>query len=273
MRIPMPSFAMALAALLTLPALADEPIATRILSDEADSSATAPYEHWELGAVTDVRRTDDQGIAVLAVTPGGAAERIGLRVNDRLRAINGRTLAGASQPNQELRDALAGSGGRIRLEVLRDGGLLTLSGSLDGGAQPASASVPTGDGCGYVSTIDAPPRMSEFIFHGRITMIDGVSTALFPTNRHRLSVGRHVLVVSENIDEIRFSDTQKRHRSLMQRYKRKGAYKALVVDIETDTRYSIGARLLRDRMDNESIRNNEYWEPVVWGSRPEPCSP
>jgi hypothetical protein len=49
------------------------------------------------------------------------------------------------------------------------------------------------------------------------------------------------------------------------------AYKALIVDVQPDTRYSIGARLLTDKLDNESIRNNEYWEPVVWTQRPESC--
>ena len=35
--------------------------------------------------------------------------------------------------------------------------------------------------------------------------------------------------------------------------------------------YAIGARLLRDRLDAQSIRDNAYWEPVVWEERAEPC--
>ena len=34
---------------------------------------------------------------------------------------------------------------------------------------------------------------------------------------------------------------------------------------------SIGARLLRDRLDTQSLRENAYWEPVVWEEVPEIC--
>ena len=48
-------------------------------------------------------------------------------------------------------------------------------------------------------------------------------------------------------------------------------YKVLVVDVKPDHSYRIGARLLRDRLDAASIRDNAYWEPVVWSSVAERC--
>ena len=45
-----------------------------------------------------------------------------------------------------------------------------------------------------------------------------------------------------------------------------------MVDVEPGVRYSVGAELLSDKLDPESIRANAYWQPVVWESRPEACN-
>jgi len=36
-------------------------------------------------------------------------------------------------------------------------------------------------------------------------------------------------------------------------------------------RYSIGAKLDRNAMDNDAMRANAYWEPVVFKERAQEC--
>src|SRR5690606_5339849 len=47
----------------------------------------------DLGAVLDFCRVDVEGVTVLAVTPGGAAERLGLLAGDRIVSAKGRLLS------------------------------------------------------------------------------------------------------------------------------------------------------------------------------------
>ncbi|MFA5683192.1 MAG: PDZ domain-containing protein [Lysobacteraceae bacterium] len=242
------------------------------MTAHAEEATTSHSALQTLEAVVDTRTPARDGYVVLAVTPGGFAERLGLQAEDRLQRVNGVALLGAPNVEATLANALEQGGGRVRLEVVRGGRPLSLSGSLDAMAttplaQPASDA----QGCGYVSATDPTPDVSEGIFDAEITMIDGRSTPLYEVNRQRLGVGSHVLVVSEFIKDHRFSPVQRKHRRLMKRRELARAYKALMVDVQPDTRYSIGARLLTDKLDNESIRNNEYWEPVVWTQRPESC--
>lgn len=222
---------------------------------------------WGLGIVADGRRAGEDGVLVLAVSPDSPAERMDVRVGDRLVAINGQPLAGVRSPNSLIQQVAAASGGDVRLELERDGRRLTLAGPAGGGQ--AVAEPP--EGCGYVSTLGVPPRVSRNIYQAGITQIDGESVPIRDVNRHRLPAGRHVLVVSEFIDDLRVSDVQVHRIRQMKRREGAGAYKTLVIDVEPGIRYSVGAQLFEDRLDPESIRANAYWEPVVWESRPESC--
>lgn len=237
----------------------------------ATSSTLASNGEWSLGAVTDVRRAGADGVVVLAVTPGSAAERMGLRTGDRLRTVNGADLTGALEPGRVLSDALANGGGKAVLGVVREGRQVTLTGRLDGAPVASTTKATAATGCGYVSTVGSPPRLTERVFEGEITMIDGDSTPLRPDNRYRVSAGRHVLVVRELIDAHRFTSAQRLQISLLKRRENARAYKAVVIDVAPGTRYSIGARLLPDKLDNASIRANAYWEPVVWKTTAEAC--
>lgn len=228
-----------------------------------DGKAPAPFL---LGAVVDVRTPHPGGLPVLAVTPGGPADRMGLQVGDRIVSMNDHPLAGAAEPAAAFSRALHAGAGRLRLQALRNGQELTLSGKAE------TRIFPTGEGCGYVTTLGTTPHVSQNIFSGDITMIDGSSTPLFPVNRHQLDAGRHVLIVAERIPDYRLSGPQNRQRSLMKRRESiRGFYKAIVIDIKPDTSYSIGARLIRDKLDADGIRANAYWEPVVWQERAEAC--
>lgn len=222
---------------------------------------------WHLDAVLDTRAKHAEGIPVLAVTPGGAAERMGLAAGDRIVSFNGTALAGAPNPQQALDTVLLGSDGRATLVVARAGGSTeTLRGPLAGDTPPATMA-----GCGYVSANDPTPRVTGMVFPAEITQIDGRSTPLDPLNRFQLPAGQHVLVVRELIPSQYFNGVELQQRRLMLRRLRGEAYKALVVDVAPGMRYQIGARLLKDRMGSENVRANAYWEPVIHGSRAEAC--
>ena len=222
--------------------------------------------HWSLDAVLDSRTASPDGLPVLAVSPGGAAERMGIRSGDRILSINGRSLATAAAPASALDAALQASAGRAEVILLRNDQRMRLQGALaDGAASPGLR------GCGYASDSDPTPRASEGVYTGEITQIDGRSTPLVRSNRLRLAAGSRVLVVRESIPATWFTGSQNLARSTMKRRLQARAYKALVIDVAPDMRYSVGTRLLRDKLDSDSIRANAYWEPVVFATRVEAC--
>ncbi|HEU4813862.1 MAG TPA: PDZ domain-containing protein [Xanthomonadaceae bacterium] len=241
-------------------------------SDEPLTVSSPTQVRYELGAVLVPRA--DGAPAIMAITPGGAAERLRLRVGDRLVSVNGKALAGVDEPVAALQSAIAADDGALRVEYLRAGKVQAATGSAGIVAIPAYRLVvgaaTTGACDGYVSDQGAQPR-SHSIYAADITRIDGRSTPLHPTNRHRVEPGRHVLTVRELVDRTWLNRAQVRTIDLMQRRERARAYKSLVVDVQPGTTYKIGARLLRDKLDSESIRANAYWEPVVWAVDPDPC--
>lgn len=247
---------------------ANQPV--RFLASSA-WQASAPHDRirYELGAVVDVRQASADGVTLLAITPGGAADRLGLQVGDRLRAVNGRRLDNTPKPSSTLENALQEGDGALRVEVMRNGKTLMLSGRADtttiaprGGA---------GQSCGYVSAQAGVVPRRQGIFHADITQIDGRSTPIQPTYRHRVTAGKHVLVVREFIDPKRLNSAQLLQIAKMKRFAFARAYKSLVIDVEPGMSYRIGARLIKDKLDTQSIRDNAYWEPVVWEKVPEAC--
>lgn len=229
------------------------------------SSTTARYE---LGAVVDVRQANRHGIAILAVTPGGAADRMGLQAGDRLLAVNGRRLDATPKPSSTLEGALQESSGALQVEASRNGKPLALSGRADAVRFAASGGSRS---CGYVSTRAGVVPRSQHIFRAEITQIDGRSTPLDPSYRHRTSAGTHVLVVREFIDPNYLNSAQFNQIAKMKKFASARAYKSFVVDVNPGTSYRIGARLIKDKLDTQSIRDNAYWEPVVWEVVPEAC--
>lgn len=238
-----------------------------MLASALQSGSQARYL---LGAVVDVRRANVSGVTLLAVTPGGAADRIGLQPGDQLTIVNGQRLDNTLTPSAVLESALQQGKGALRVEALRNGKRIVLSGRAD---QESSAAVVKGraPSCGYVSTLGALPKVSRGVHEAVITSIDGQGTPLEPPNRHRLTAGRHVLVVSESIDDTHLSSKQRQDRYLVLRRLQVRANKALVVDVKPGIRLRIGAQLLRDKLDTKSIRENLYWEPVIWEEVADKC--
>jgi putative serine protease PepD len=63
------------------------------------------------------------GALIIEVTPGGAAEGIGLRPDDIVVKLNGKTISSASELTSAVRQQKAGT--EVKIEILRDGERLT----------------------------------------------------------------------------------------------------------------------------------------------------
>lgn len=228
---------------------------------------------YELGAVVDVRGGQGPGLAVLAVTPGSAAERLGLRVGDRLLAINDHTFSGEAPAAETFRAALAAREGALALRVRRGERELNLSGQADRavvpaytltiGASAAPAATPAA-GCGRISTFDVAPR-AQHIYPAVLIAIDGRQPGPAGADSFRLDAGRHVLTVAEAIDAHQFTAVQQYQRDRARRER----YKTLTIEVRPNTTYRLGARLIGERRGE--IRDNAYWEPVIWAEVAEAC--
>lgn len=73
---------------------------------------------YELGAVVRVERGMKES-PVLAITPGGYAERMGLKVGDLVQAVNGVVLSSSEDPGREFASAISRSAGQLTIQVLR----------------------------------------------------------------------------------------------------------------------------------------------------------
>ena len=248
---------------------------TGTLPDDGRGTTTLRSEarvRYDLGAVVDLRRAGTGGLPVLAVTPGSAASRLDLRAGDRLLAINGRNVAGRTDALQQAIDA---GNGKLSVQWLRGGKRLAAQDQADAVAVPAYQLTVGGRsaaGCGFVSDQQGVVPKSRQVFAAAITRIDGRSTPLAGQYEYELPVGKHVLTIAEGIDRNRLSIGQQKQIALSHRLKTAAqSYKTLVVDVQPNTTYRIGVRLLPDKLDAASVRRNAYWEPVVWEKRPQAC--
>ena len=240
----------------------------------------APSRRAEFGAIIDLGHDPAPGVPVLAVTPGGNAAQLGLRAGDRILAVDGEALAHAEggAAAHALQQRLDAGVERLRLTVARDGSNHELAGPLRshvlpgyrlelGSALAAASVAAAADSrdCGRVSVFDTAPR-AQHIYPAVLIAVDGRLPGPTSGPSWRVPAGRHVLTVAERIDSEQFGDLQR-----FQRDRRSdGGYKELEIVVEPNTTYRIGARFILDR--RSSIRDNGYWEPVVYAELGEPCS-
>lgn len=249
-----------------LGALAQDGRASDHAAPNVGRAASSTNATYDLGAV--LAKRGDGGLTIMAVTPGGFAERMELRAGDRLLSINGMSLDTLT-PTSTVQQALEASGGTLRLEVVRGDRTFVVDDRITPSTQ--APAVPPIQGCGYVTGQGPTPTLSENIYPVRITKVAGASTPLYPVNRHRLDAGRQALVVMEDIKATRLSSAQLIQRQRMLRQLDARAYKVVIVDVEPGMKYHVGAQLLRDRMSRRDMLENEYWRPVVWKVVPEEC--
>lgn len=89
-----------------------------------------PRVRYELGAVVEVD-PDSGSSPVVAITPGGSAERMGLKVGDRILAINDVDLSRSEDPGLDFARSAARLKGQLRLSVQRGERQLELQGSAE----------------------------------------------------------------------------------------------------------------------------------------------
>lgn len=223
----------------------------------------------EFGAVVDVRPEDGGLPRVMAVTPGGAAARMGLAAGDRLLAIGGLMLGAGVDAGRALREAVE-SGEPLRLSVQRGAAQVEVGGHVDRLSIPAYRleilpETATAGGCGRVSIAVKPP-VSQRLFPALLHEIDGRLPGPLSSTSFRLPAGRHVLKLSELVDDSRFDTAQNRRRGQLMRHER---FKYLEIEVRPDTTYRIGVRFDPERID--PVREQAYWEPVVWNEVKEAC--
>ena len=243
------------------------------------------------GAIVDARfraESDHAGLPVAAVTPGGSAAQIGLQAGDRLIAVNGASLLdlgadaqGQAVAFQRLRGALDNGSDPVALRVVRGGETLDLAGPVRVVALPAyrlelgnalagatyAAGAGGGDGvstCGRVSVFDAAPRGKQ-IYRAVLIAVDGALPGPPSSDTYRLDPGRRRLTVAEAIDPEQFGSVQRTQRDRQGRER----YKDLIIDVQPGMTYRLGARYILEQRN--SIRDNAYWEPVIWAEAAETC--
>ena len=240
-----------------------------------------------LGVVINSNDSGDAGLAVMAVTPGGAAAKMGVHSGDRLVSVNGENLTalGRNADDQPLavaalRSAISkvGDGGQVNLTVDRDGRRIAFKGSLQrlrlpavqltvgAGVQVASNAATTmpSAGCGRISDFDVAPRQ-QHLHRAQLIAIDGNSVGPSGSSSYRLSAGKHVLTVAEEIDA--------RYLSFNGRQRNAGVdnHKQIEVDVKPNTTYFLAARLNMDKLNQ--WRDGAYWDPALWLEKTERCTP
>lgn len=224
---------------------------------------------------------DRDGLRVLGTLPGGSAERIGLRTGDRLLAANDVDLRGdgGSARMRSLLDGLD-DGDTLTIKLQRGERELELAGTVDAIQLPAmrvelqTGSAPGGDAghvsgdpdstCARVTTFPAAPRTRD-LFPANLIAVDGRSPGTVRQDSFRVSPGRHVLTVAENIDPRFFSGVANSQRSR----RASQLHKTIEVDIRPGVTYLLAARFIRDR--SGEILDGSYWQPVIWKERAESC--
>jgi membrane-associated protease RseP (regulator of RpoE activity) len=243
-----------------------------------------------LGLLIDSAHASGDGVHVLGVTPGGSAERMGLRGGDVLVALNGASLASGGDAAKVLRQTVDGlpNGSALAFDVQRNGHAQAVSGTLasiylppmrltvGAGTAVASASndatgaaslAPTpaaAQGCGRISDFDVGPRQQQL--HGaKIISIDGALPGPGNTKSYRVDAGTHVLEVSEHIESryLSFNDRLRNSGNSDNRYKK------LTVDVAPNTTILIAARLNNDKLT--VWKDAAYWDPVAWKQVDEAC--
>lgn len=229
----------------------------------------APRVRREIGAVIDGMPMDGGLPRVLAITPRRAAERIGIRAGDRVRAINGIQLETAADPGGAIREALESSPGSLHLELQRGEEVVEVSGVPDRVEIPGYRlqidPLPQPEGCGRLSTFLKPPPSSG-LFPLLLHEVDGRLAGSLDSEVVRVDAGLRRLKLSERIADVRFQTRQNYRREQLNRNE---MFKYLEIDVQPDTKYHLAARFHPER--REPISEQAYWEPVVWKETRETC--
>ncbi len=246
----------------------------------------------DLGVLVDSSSSEsaERGLLVLGTTPGSLASRIGLRSGDTMLAVNGVSLvalgsdsSGAALAAASLRDVLGrlDDGETLEFGISREGKQISIQGKMESvqipsahlqlGQAPSPVSAlassdnahASSTACGRISTFDNAPRQQQL--HGATLIdIDGRQSPMSGQTSVRVSAGRHILKVGEQIDL--------RYLGFGQRLRDRGGierYKTITVDVEADTTYFLAAKINAEHRNE--WRDGLYWDPVIWSTSKESC--
>ncbi len=243
----------------------------------------------DLGVLVDSSRVSADGLHVLGVTPGSAAERMGLRAGDVLLSANGTVLAGnGAAAAASLRSSVdhVPSGSTLALDIDRDGRSQTVAGSLNtvyvpamrlhvgdavqvasnapSAGGPAAAGAQAAAGCGRISDFDVAPRQQQ-LHAAKIIMIDGQTPGPSGSKSFRVAAGEHVVTVANLIESryLPFNDMQ-RNAGVSNSH-----YKKMTINVTPDTTTLIAARLNSDKRND--WQHDAYWDPIAWKQVAETC--
>lgn len=231
-----------------------------------------------LGLLVDSVHEYRDGLHVFGVTPGGGAERIGVRAGDVLVALNGNPLTDKSDAANELRRSIGAlpDGSPLAFDILRDGRAVAMSGALSSvylppmrlmigtGALLATNAASDGSstgGCGRITEFDVAPRQ-QHLHAAKIISIDGIAPGPTGSMSYRVKAGQHVLKVAEGIESRYLSFGGRMHSS-------GSVYKTLIVDVAPDMTVLIAARLNEDKRNEP--KDGAFWDPVAWKQVAERC--
>lgn len=271
-----------------------ELIASGAFGDQAPQNLSvdidAPAETvTDLGVLVDSSGHRTDGLQVLGVTPGSAAEKMGLRTGDVLVSANGTSLGGSgTAAASSLRysvDHLA-NGKSLAFEIERAGRAQTVSGPLNSvyvpamqlhignAVQVASNTTAARDAvamggqdrssCGRISDFDVAPRQQQ-LHSAKIILIDGQAPGPSGATSFRVAAGQHVVTVVNRIESqyLPFNDMQ-RNAGVSNAH-----YKKITIDVAPDTTTLIAARLNTDKRND--WQHDAYWDPVAWKQVTETC--
>lgn len=240
----------------------------------------------DLGVLVDSARDTADGLHVLAVTPGSAAEKMGLRAGDVLVAANGTALGGnGAAAAASLRHSVDNlpSGAMLSFNVDRAGRSQTVSGALasvyvpamrlhvgdavqlaSNGSGTAAIGAQSTSGCGRISDFDTAPRQQQ-LHAAKIIAIDGQAPGPTGAKSFRVAAGPHEVTVFNKIESqyLPFNDMQRNSGVSTSHYKK------LTVDVAPDTTTFIAARLNTDQRND--WQHDAYWDPVAWKQVAEAC--
>lgn len=236
----------------------------------------------DLGLLVDSSSADRarDGLRVLAVTPGGTAERLGVRGGDLLVSVNAQSLAGLgadasgqAQAARVLRDNVSAvpDGDALKLGVRRNDRTFAVSGPVASVHVPAvrltvgaaaNAGGGTASACGRISVFGDAPR-SQDLHAAKLVTVDGRLPGPTDAAAFRLDPGEHTLTVSEGI-ESRYLSFNERLRNAQS-----NRYKTLTIRVEPGTTYFLAARLNKDKVSE--WKDGAYWDPVIWKEVAESC--
>lgn len=142
----------------------------------------------------------------------------------------------------------------MKLEILTGAVALLLFTGQVAAQTPANA-------CGRVSQFDMAPR-SRQIYPVQVLAIDGRAPGPTTSETFRVTPGKHVVSMSEQIDPREFSNVELRRRTI----NRAGGRAKITFEVEPGYTYFVGAQsFLRGDRDAMAVRHGkEYWAPVVY---------